>query len=181
VCALKLTLIGRRFRWRHKGLGRAPENDVPIVGEWRGLGENNQIDATSEPPHLLVTKDPGNKPLKNVDWFVRSHAITIWPSIANLQVLRGKSNTAPATKPMIDFADPVFSKNQPNEAEPPLGAEALSGLARAFFYAGARSLIVSHWPVNDKATAQLMKVTLHLSEGGSKLTHAQALRVRCWR
>ena len=28
------------------------------------------------------------------------------------------------------------------------GAEALSGLARAFFYAGARSLIVSHWPVN---------------------------------
>ena len=27
------------------------------------------------------------------------------------------------------------------------GAEALSGLARAFFYAGARALLVSHWPV----------------------------------
>ena len=27
------------------------------------------------------------------------------------------------------------------------GAEGLSGLARAFFYAGARSLLVSHWPV----------------------------------
>ena len=27
------------------------------------------------------------------------------------------------------------------------GAEALSGLARAFFYAGARSLLVSHWEV----------------------------------
>jgi CHAT domain-containing protein len=25
------------------------------------------------------------------------------------------------------------------------GAEALSGLARAFFYAGARALLVSHW------------------------------------
>jgi CHAT domain-containing protein len=33
-----------------------------------------------------------------------------------------------------------------------VGAEALSGLARAFFYAGARSLIVSHWDVLDEAT-----------------------------
>src|SRR4029079_13630546 len=31
------------------------------------------------------------------------------------------------------------------------GAEALSGLARAFFYAGARSLLVSHWSVFSTA------------------------------
>ena len=31
-------------------------------------------------------------------------------------------------------------------------AEAFSGLARAFFYAGARSLLVSHWPVWSKAS-----------------------------
>jgi CHAT domain-containing protein len=30
-----------------------------------------------------------------------------------------------------------------------LGAEALSGLARAFFYAGARALLVSHWYVDS--------------------------------
>lgn len=36
------------------------------------------------------------------------------------------------------------------------GGESLSGLARAFFFAGARTLIVSHWPVEDEATAQLM-------------------------
>src|SRR5262249_28607766 len=34
------------------------------------------------------------------------------------------------------------------------GAEALSGLARAFFYAGARALLVSHWPVNSKAATR---------------------------
>ena len=33
------------------------------------------------------------------------------------------------------------------------GAEALSGLARAFFYAGARALLASHWPVRDGATS----------------------------
>jgi CHAT domain-containing protein len=39
------------------------------------------------------------------------------------------------------------------------GAEALSGLARAFFYAGARSLIVSHWPVDSAAAVKLMTST----------------------
>lgn len=37
------------------------------------------------------------------------------------------------------------------------GADALSGMARAFFYAGAKSLLVSHWVVDDAATAELMK------------------------
>ncbi|MCW0181671.1 MAG: CHAT domain-containing protein [Zavarzinia sp.] len=36
------------------------------------------------------------------------------------------------------------------------GGEALSGLTRAFFYAGARRLVVSHWPVPDDSTAALM-------------------------
>ncbi|MBO6783021.1 MAG: CHAT domain-containing protein [Alphaproteobacteria bacterium] len=35
------------------------------------------------------------------------------------------------------------------------GAEGLSGLASAFFYAGARSLFVSHWPVVSDATVGL--------------------------
>ncbi len=35
------------------------------------------------------------------------------------------------------------------------GAEGLSGLARAFLYAGARSILVSHWPVRDDAAARL--------------------------
>jgi hypothetical protein len=33
------------------------------------------------------------------------------------------------------------------------GAEALSGLARAFFYAGARPLLVSHWSVDSEAAS----------------------------
>lgn len=39
------------------------------------------------------------------------------------------------------------------------GGEGLSGLARAFFYAGARSVLVSHWEVSDVATTELITRT----------------------
>jgi len=36
------------------------------------------------------------------------------------------------------------------------GAEAVSGLGRAFFYAGARALSVSNWPVETRSARELM-------------------------
>src|SRR5262249_68190 len=268
---------------------------------------------TSLPPQLLVTKDPSGKTLKEVDWLVRSHAITILPSVASLKALPGESQLSSAGNPMIAFADPVFSKaartqaqkqlamrsitsfyrgtqidlaaigehlpqlpgtrnevkeiaaqlktdpgdiklgleatetavkratldqyrivyfaahglvsgdlepvartkaepalaltfpDKPNDfddglltaseiaqlkldadwvvlsacntaAEEKPGAEALSGLARAFFYAGARSLIVSHWNVSDEAAARLMIGTFQAGLRDPKLSHAEALR-----
>src|SRR5262249_23188112 len=56
------------------------------------------------------------------------------------------------------------------------GAEALSGLARAFFYAGSRSLVVSHWEVDSEATVQLMTGTFQAAARDPKLSHAEALR-----
>ena len=54
------------------------------------------------------------------------------------------------------------------------GAEGLSGLARAFFYAGARSLLVSHWAVSsDAAVALTTRMFDESSKGASK---AEALR-----
>ena len=268
---------------------------------------------TSLPPQLLVTKDPTGKKLRDMDWLIRSHTVTILPSVASLKVLRGRSQASSVRKPMIAFADPVFSKAAriraqqqfatrsitsfyrgtqvdvaaigdylpqlpgtrkeaqqiatelkadpadirlglnatetavkqarldqyrivyfathglvagdlelfaKDKAEPALvlsipekpddfddglliaseiaqlkldadwvvlsacntaaeekpGAEALSGLARAFFYAGARSLVVSHWSVSDEATARLMIGTFRASARDAKLSHAEALR-----
>ncbi len=268
---------------------------------------------TSLPPALLVTRDPAGKQLKDVDWLIRSYAITILPSVSSLKILRTASATPSAAKPMIAFGDPVFSRAAHAEAqrqvamrsittfysgtridiaslrerlpqlpgtrteveaiakaldadpgdirlglavtetatkqakldqyrivyfathglvageleqftkskaEPALalsipdkatdlddgllsaseiaqlklnadwvvlsacntaaedkpGAEALSGLARAFFYAGARSLIVSHWEVDDQATARLMTGTFEASARDTTLSHGEALR-----
>jgi CHAT domain-containing protein len=57
------------------------------------------------------------------------------------------------------------------------GAEALSGLARAFFYAGARSLIVSNWEVDSKATIALMTELFNALKRDPHLSHAEALRL----
>jgi CHAT domain-containing protein len=56
------------------------------------------------------------------------------------------------------------------------GAEGLSGLARAFLFAGARSMLVSHWAVSDEATSRLMQETFALIEGGNVETRAAALQ-----
>jgi CHAT domain-containing protein len=267
---------------------------------------------TSLPPQVLVTGDPAHKAFKDVDWLIRSHAITILPSIASLKVLRGKS-TAAAEKPLIGFADPIFSTKSMQEnariaanvtamrgvgrpvadtaelatalpslpetadelrqvaasvgaaqsdvvlgldatvtrvketnlynyrivyfathgllagevkdfaklkAEPALvltlperptefddglltasdvaelklnadwvvlsacntasgdkpGAEALSGLARAFFYAGGRSLLVSHWELPSDSAVALMVETFAAIKADPGLSHAEALQ-----
>lgn len=56
------------------------------------------------------------------------------------------------------------------------GAEALSGLARAFFYAGARALLVSHWAVETHAASRLTTATFDLLRSDPKLGRAEALR-----
>jgi CHAT domain-containing protein/Tfp pilus assembly protein PilF len=270
---------------------------------------------TSLPPQLLVTRDPTGKALKDVDWLIRSHAVTVLPSVESLKVLRAKSATAEATKPLIGFADPLFNRSarqlaqntgvmadvavargfrgtvadvaelktalpplpetatelkkvsagvhgDPSDlfigadatetrvkqekldqfrivyfathgllagevadfaklnAEPALvlslpdhptefddglltasevaqlkldadwvvlsacntasaekpGAEALSGLARAFFYAGARSLVVSNWEVDSDSAVALMTGTFAALAADPKLSHAEALQ-----
>jgi CHAT domain-containing protein len=56
------------------------------------------------------------------------------------------------------------------------GAEALSGLARAFFYAGARALLVSHWSVASDAATRLTTSTFAAMAADPKAGRAEALR-----
>ena len=56
------------------------------------------------------------------------------------------------------------------------GAEAVSGLGRAFFYAGARALLVSNWPVETVAARLLMTEMFRLQGAEPALLKAEALR-----
>jgi CHAT domain-containing protein len=265
---------------------------------------------TSLPPQLLVQSDPAGKDFRQVDWLIRSYAVTVLPSVESLKVLRGRAAVRAPQKPLIGFADPWFNPDRPamevvasvtasrgiqgtvadlatlktalpqlpdtadelkrigvavaanstdeffgrnaNEtrvkqsplnqyrivyfathgllagdvqkyaklgAEPALalslppqptafddglltaseiaqlklnaewvvlsacntaagdkpGAEALSGLARAFFYAGGRSLLVSNWVVASDSTVALMTGTF-AAASDPKLSHAETLQ-----
>ena len=56
------------------------------------------------------------------------------------------------------------------------GAEALSGLARAFFYAQARALLVSHWEVDSDATVKLITSAVGAISRDKNVGRAEALR-----
>jgi CHAT domain-containing protein len=56
------------------------------------------------------------------------------------------------------------------------GAEALSGLARAFFYAQARALLVSHWAVDSDATVKLITKAVGAMSQNKSVGRAEALR-----
>jgi CHAT domain-containing protein len=55
-------------------------------------------------------------------------------------------------------------------------ADGLSGLARAFFYAGARSLLVTHWAVLSDAATRLTTTTFDILSKDPKAGRADALR-----
>ena len=56
------------------------------------------------------------------------------------------------------------------------GSEAVSGLGRAFFYAGARALLVSNWPVETEAARGLMTDLFRRQSADNALGKAEALR-----
>jgi CHAT domain-containing protein len=53
-------------------------------------------------------------------------------------------------------------------------AEALSGLARAFFFAGAHALLVSHWYVDSASTQLLVTKTISVFQDDPSIGQARA-------
>src|SRR5262249_8553943 len=56
-------------------------------------------------------------------------------------------------------------------------AGALSGIARAFFYAGARSLLVSHWEVDSDAAVKLTTRAFAELNSKPRIGRAEAFRL----
>jgi CHAT domain-containing protein/Tfp pilus assembly protein PilF len=105
----------------------------------------------AEPALVLTIPD---KPSEEDDGLLRASDVAMLKMNADFVVLSA-CNTAAGDKP---------------------GAEALSGLARAFFYAGAKSLVVSHWEVDSDSTVELMDGLFEALKENPHLSHAEALR-----
>jgi CHAT domain-containing protein len=57
------------------------------------------------------------------------------------------------------------------------GAEALSGLGRAFFYAGTRSLLITNWSVDSVSARELVTDLFKRQAADASLPRAEALRL----
>ncbi len=71
----------------------------------------------------------------------------------------------------------ILSACNTSASDPSDGAEPLSGLAKAFFHAGAESLLVSHWDINSEATSifmsQMFDPSVELGSRAETLRQAQ--------
>ena len=56
------------------------------------------------------------------------------------------------------------------------GAEAASGLGRAFFYAGTRALLVTNWSVHSQSARELVTDLFKRQADDAKLARGEALR-----
>ncbi len=83
-------------------------------------------------------------------------------------------NTSDVTNLHLDADLVVLSACNTGGGE--AGGEALSGLARSFFYAGARALMVTQWSVNDQVSAYLVADTLNRFHSGADGGAAGSLR-----
>jgi CHAT domain-containing protein len=110
-----------------------------------------EISRTSEPGLLLTPPDKANE---TDDGYLSASEIAALKLDADWVILSACNTAAGDAK----------------------GAEALSGLARAFFYAGARSLLVSHWEVASESTVKLITKAIAELKSDPKIGRAEALR-----
>ena len=111
-----------------------------------------ELECQSEPSLALSLSD---NPTQGEDGFLSVGEILELDLDADLVVLSACNTGGPGTQ---------------------TGGESLSGLARAFFYAGSRSLLVSHWQIDDATTATMMTEMFAKLHRSNETNLAAALR-----
>jgi hypothetical protein len=89
---------------------------------------------TQLPFQVLIANDPdptlsGTDAFRHAAWLVRSHPLTVLPSVSSLKALRRLAKPSAAMKPMIGFGNPLLDGDQ---SDPRYGAydKRLAQLAR---------------------------------------------------
>jgi len=68
---------------------------------------------TSLPPQVLITEPPIpqsnlQEAVKSADWLIRSHALSVLPSVQSLEALRKLQRSAKVRKPFLGIGDPIL-------------------------------------------------------------------------
>jgi len=120
-----------------------------LAGELKGLSE----------PGLILTPPPSGtsdvKALEHDDGYLTASEIATLKLDADWVILSACNTAGPGSET----------------------AEALSGLATAFFYAGARTLLVSHWAVNSDAAVKLTTRAFNALKANPTIGRAEAFRM----
>lgn len=115
-------------------------------------GETDKFSKSKAEPAIVLSLP--EKPTDENDGLLRASDVAQLKLNADIVVLSA-CNTAAGDKP---------------------SAEALSGLARAFFYAGARSVIASHWTVDSESAVLLMTRLFWQIQSKKSATYSEALQ-----
>ncbi|HXN44491.1 MAG TPA: CHAT domain-containing protein, partial [Xanthobacteraceae bacterium] len=82
------------------------------------------------PAEIKKDDEPMFAAYKQVPWLARSHAVTIVPSAAALRTLRALPPGKPTRDKLIAFGDPLFSKQQAEDAAKPIQVAELGTTVR---------------------------------------------------
>ena len=97
---------------------------------------------TSIPFQVLITAAPGpqagSDALRQAPWLIRSHALSVLPSVQSLQALRKLAPAGTATKPFFGVGDPIF--DGPLSGPQQRGAQRASTAPARFYRNGAADL-----------------------------------------
>ncbi|PPD30133.1 MAG: hypothetical protein CTY20_04325 [Hyphomicrobium sp.] len=113
------------------------------------------VGGSLEPGLLLTPPSPGAEVDARNDGFLSASEIATLELDADWVILSACNTSAAISK----------------------GGEALSGLARSFFYAGARTLLVSHWEVFSEATVRLLSSMFRRGAENAGVARAEMLRL----
>ena len=166
-----------------------PETRDEVVELARILAANPKEDlilgAAATRASVLKHSSSGNLARKQVVVFATHGLLAGDLPNLNQPALAMAATSNPAESPLLTLEDVLSLKLNADwvvlSACNTAGAdgraeEALSGLARGFFFAGSRSLLVTHWSVESESAMQLTTHTFEAYKKNPEMPRAEALR-----
>jgi tetratricopeptide (TPR) repeat protein/CHAT domain-containing protein len=152
-----ILLGGEATKWRLKSLSLAGLlADYSVVHFATHGALSGDVEGATKPGLILTPPPPGHvSTLDDDDGFLTASDIAALVLDADWVVLSACNTAGPESE----------------------SNEALSGMARAFFYAGARAVLVSHWAVGSDASVKLTTRAFDLLKKHPEIGRAEAFRL----